>query len=472
MSTTIRTLVVAVLALLGGVLIGLTSTVTSAVTLTATVALIMGGTGLPNPAVFPRYVPNVESYYIAPNTSCQVASCQLVVVRTPEQFFPFIGTMTYDRSVAAGVIDLNTALQNQLSNHPGDSVVIFGYSQSAEIATVEKRNFVNDPTAPPTDQVSFVLIGNPDRPNGGIGERFYPLSFLGATADGATPTDTGYQTTDIAFQYDPVADFPQYPIDILADVNALIGFLDVHATYPNPFVPLPAGLPFFPTALPDGYTPQQLQAAMNDPANRQTYGDTTYITVHALMLPIVQPFVAIAALTHTSLLVVPIVDLVQPTLRTLIELGYNRNIPYGQPTQVGLIPDINRTQLAADLAADAQLGIHDAVSNFGNPTPVPLPPLTPTESPDNAPNSSPNTSPLHAAVVGTPSPTPTPSPPGPKSNVVRTSTNGTSTSGLAATATTNPKPLRTIGQDVSQVAKTVSGLTGGSQKANGPRLGK
>jgi hypothetical protein len=92
---------------LGTVFLSATSTLTSAVMLTGSAALIMGGTGIPDPTAFPNYVPNVTSYYIAPNTSCKIGSCQLVPAITPEQLFPFIGLMTYDQSVAAGVVDLD-----------------------------------------------------------------------------------------------------------------------------------------------------------------------------------------------------------------------------------------------------------------------------------------------------------------------------------------------------------------------------
>ena len=99
--------VAAVLAVLGTVFLSATSTLTSAVMLTGSAALIMGGSGIPNPAAFPNYVPNVERYYIAPNTTCQMPSCLLLPVITPEQLFPFIGLMTYDQLVAAGVVDLD-----------------------------------------------------------------------------------------------------------------------------------------------------------------------------------------------------------------------------------------------------------------------------------------------------------------------------------------------------------------------------
>jgi hypothetical protein len=191
------------------------------------------------------------------------------------------------------------------------------------------------------------------------------IPILNITFNGPpTPTNTGYKTTDIAFQYDPVADFPQYPINILADLNALAGFLGVHATYPNPYLPIPPGIPFFPTGLPGGYTPAQLQQLMNDPANRQTYGDTTYITIPANNLPLLQPLIDIGTDTGLSALTTPIVDLIQPALRVLIELGYDRTIPYGKPTPAGLFPTIDPTKLATDLAAAVGQGIQAALTDL------------------------------------------------------------------------------------------------------------
>jgi PE-PPE domain len=103
---------------------------------------------------------------------------------------------------------------------------------------------------------------------------------------------------------------------------------------------------------------------MNDPSNRQTYGDTTYITIPAMNLPLLQPLLDIGIDTGTSWLTKPIVDLIQPTLRVLIELGYNRSIPYGQPTPAGLFPAIDLVALAANLAAAVGQGIRDALTDL------------------------------------------------------------------------------------------------------------
>ncbi|WP_322789297.1 PE-PPE domain-containing protein [Mycolicibacterium sarraceniae] len=52
--------------------------------------------------------------------------------------------------------------------------MVFGYSQSARIATIVKRDLIaqSDGAEP---SASFVLIDNPNRPNGGIMERFSGL---------------------------------------------------------------------------------------------------------------------------------------------------------------------------------------------------------------------------------------------------------------------------------------------------------
>lgn len=68
----------AIVAVLVSVVLGASLTLTTSVTLTATTALIMGGSGLGNPVVttdagieipIPNYIPNVENYYIAPNST-------------------------------------------------------------------------------------------------------------------------------------------------------------------------------------------------------------------------------------------------------------------------------------------------------------------------------------------------------------------------------------------------------------------
>src|SRR5690349_1055087 len=55
--------------------------------------------------------------------------------------------------------------------------------------------------------------------------------------------------------------------------------------------------------------------------HRQKQGDTYYITLPAKYLPIMQPAVDFAQATGTSALVIPVVNLISPTVQTLIETG-------------------------------------------------------------------------------------------------------------------------------------------------------
>ena len=195
------------------------------------------------------------------------------------------------------------------------------------------------------------------------------------------PTDTTVlprvNTTDIAFQYDGVADFPANPLNVLADLNALAGFWYVHGTYLAPRGTDP------PSALPYGYTIPELEAAMDcsqSPKNCQTFNDTLYITIPAKTLPLMQVFLDVGAATGTSAIVKPLVDLISPVTRVLIETGYDRS-NYGQPMPFNIFTPINPVKLTIDLAKAVVQGIHDALGDLGVSVPgaaVPAPATTST----------------------------------------------------------------------------------------------
>jgi hypothetical protein len=383
--TAVHSVLVGILSVLGGAFLALTSTVTTAVTLAAT-ALIVPGTGEPNPGAITGLEQNAVKYYIVPNTadytaSCPAASCNPVGIPYIAQFWPFPipgwGGLTgskWDVSVASGVTNLQKQLAILHSNPPAGDITIFGYSQGAAVASIEKTALAGL-TAEEKAEYSFVLIGNPERPNGGVFERLAALGtvpILDATFGLPTPTDTGVQTTDIAFQYDGVADFPEYPINLLADLNALAGFAYVHPTYlaPNEGSSL----------LPDGYTEDELLAAEADPANQVQVGDTLYITIPTKTLPILDPLISIGQATGTSALVTPVVDLISPTLRVLIDTGYDPDANPGVPTPFRLIPPVNPVTLASDLVTAAVQGVQavqgDLATGPVEKQPVPLiPPI-------------------------------------------------------------------------------------------------
>ncbi len=205
---------------------------TALVALTAT-ALIMGGTGHPlstpqdSPEFINSYTTDANNDYIVLTGFCGAGSCTPTAVSTPEQFMPVSGAMPFDQSVGQGVTNLDQAINAQPA---GESMVVFGYSQSARIASIQKGNLA---AAGSTLPVSFVLIGNPNRPNGGILERFEGLNIpiLGVTFDGATPTNTDFKTVDITRQYDGWSDFPNNPLNPFATANAIAGIHYLHGDY-------------------------------------------------------------------------------------------------------------------------------------------------------------------------------------------------------------------------------------------------
>jgi PE-PPE domain len=440
--TTIRSLVVAILTLFGSVLVGLASTITSAVTLAAT-ALIVPGTGDPDPGAIGHYEANAIAYYISPTTASCATTCNPVGIPYDAQFAPLglifpgwggLNGATWNVSVQSGVTSLNSAVVDQLSTDPTGDIAIFGYSQGAAVASIEKTNLADVTNK---SQFAFVLIGNIERPNGGLWERLAALGtvpILNVTTGLPTPTDTGIQTTDIAFQYDGVADFPEYPINILGDLNAIGGFEYIHGDYLNPTTKNPGALPY-------GYTPATLAAAIANPANQQVVGDTTYITIPATSLPILYPFENLAAATGTLVLVAPIVNLIQPALQVLIETGYNRT-NYGQPTPFELIPPINPITLTTQLIAAGQEGVNNAVSNLGTMTIVPLPPF-----PDS-PSTPASTTPVTAPEVSATSTTTT-------VKALNTST-PTNTLGATNSASSKPVTLSGVGSDLHQLTTALT----------------
>ena len=88
----------------------------------------------------------------------------------------------------------------------------------------------------PSDDVHFVLVGDTAAPNGGLLERFdspRQRPFRSELRHHVRRSDSGdlYPTDIYTLEYDGFADFPQYPIDPLSDLNAFAGMIYEHLTY-------------------------------------------------------------------------------------------------------------------------------------------------------------------------------------------------------------------------------------------------
>ncbi len=321
-----------------------------------TVGLVMGGTGQPIPP--PSTVTAALDYF---NQIFSVLPSNAVALVTPEGLYPFTGvkSLTLDVSVAQGVQILDNAIKTTLAANPSGSVAVFGTSQSADISSLEMENLANpllNPSPPTANQLGFVLVADEMNPNGGILARFpgfpagQPLQIpsLGFTFYGATPSNTIYPTNIYSLEYDGFVDFPQYPINLVSDLNAFAGIYYVHNTYPAN-----------PLALPPGYNIQQL------PTSPGYTGVTNYYMITTQSgLPLLDPVRAIPVIGN------PIADLLQPDLTTIVNLGYgNPNFGWSQgpadvQTYFGLFPHVSQALIAQDLVTGAQQGAHAFVGDI------------------------------------------------------------------------------------------------------------
>lgn len=305
-------------------------------TAAADVALIMGPSGFPVPP--PTYLNALNKLYV------QVLhpGATPVPLTTPEGLYPITGvnSLKLNTSVAQGVATLNNAILQQIA--AGNHVDVVGYSQSSTVSSLVMSQLAAE-HVPPSD-VSFILVGDPSNPNGGFLERFVGGSIpsFGVTANltGATPSNL-YPTSIYTKEYDGFADFPQYPINLLSDLNAYAGIAFDHTAYAN-------------------LTPQQISGA----TNLGTFGNTTYYMLPTNNLPLLEPLRWIPFGN-------PLADLVQPDLTVLVDLGYGSTTqgwspgPPNVPTPFGLFPtNINPATVVTALAQGIPEGVHNAISDL------------------------------------------------------------------------------------------------------------
>jgi hypothetical protein len=315
--------------------------------------LFIGPSGVPIPP--PSYLSAVLPWVNFNGTNI-VSLADALPVFTPEGFYPNTGikTLPVTTSVSEGVTILESTINQQLFPTTGTgvpSVSVLGYSQSAIISSLVMRDLLNGtyPFTPPSvHQLNFTLLGDQMAPNGGIFERFVGLNLpsLGYNFYGATPPNTPYGTSIYTLQYDGYADFPQYPINFLSDLNAFAGIYYVHGTYPH----------INPSALPPNDHLIELPGSASLPGGT---GATNYFMITQPNLPLLNPVRAIPVIGN------PIADLLQPDLTYLVNWGYGNPSfgystgPANVPTPFGVLPPLSDTlALPGDLAIGTQQGIN------------------------------------------------------------------------------------------------------------------
>lgn len=268
---------------------------------TAAIAVIVGGTKSPVPLPTPAAPGSSPlSEWIASRTDSQDE------LDYPAQLWPATGlfSLSLDESSYRGL----TALHEIIRTTPGAKMPL-GLSQGSVVITRWLQTYADDPDAPPASELEFVLLANPDRPNGGMLARFPKVTvpIMGATFWGPTP-ETQYKTLDVVREYDGFADFPEDPLNLLAVANALLGVVYLHSDYSGVDIDSPDNLV-------------------------QHSGNTTYVMVPTERLPLLQPIrdlLAVVGRTET-----PLLDAIEPTLKALIDTGYDRSTVTHTPFRPG-----------------------------------------------------------------------------------------------------------------------------------------
>jgi hypothetical protein len=341
-----------------------------------TVSLVMGGSGLQ--ILSPDEVANANEVYVLPHFPGAIPQ----PLGYPAQLYPLHGAHQgfLDDSEQQGQKILDAAIKTQLAD--GHHVVVWGTSQSATVETLEMRHLASLPPdeQPSPDQLAFVNYGDPNLPNGGMLDRFdapgvpdnLTLPSLGITFNGPTPADTPYPTVIYTGEYDGFADFPRYPLNLLADLNALIGIPFVHDHGSSK-----------PASLID--TAFQLETSPGYD------GDTTYYLVPTPDLPLLEPLRAVPVVGN------PLADLLQPDLTVLVNLGYGPdNVGYSEYPDVftpfGLFPDVDPATVLDNLVAGAKEGVGNFLADLKEISPSSImaditsagPQVTPLDlNPDN-----------------------------------------------------------------------------------------
>jgi len=345
------------------------------------IGLVMGGSGLPIPGS--GYVGAANELYINnplhpnfPDTTYPDPYANGLF--TPEGWYPIEGVhnlyinypldadgfSSQSTSVGQGVTILENAINSNLA--ADDASTVFGYSQSAIISTqvMELLDPTNTPggSSVPSGDLQFLLIGDPNNPNGGLLERFngfettsgqtvpdqLNLPSLGVAFDGATPSDS-FPTDIYTLEYDGLADFPRYPLDFFSDLNAFLGFAEIHGTY------LDGGV--------DGVGPTAEQIADATLLPGSALDGATDSLTNYYMIDETAPLV--------SLLPQSLQELLGPDLTYLINLGYGDgslgysvtpDSPADVATPFGLFPDVSLSTVLSTLATDTEQGFENLMS--------------------------------------------------------------------------------------------------------------
>lgn len=295
------------------------STVSAPVTLTATV-LAMGGLGYED--VDPDLIRRALGGYFADADA-------VVGLPWPGQMAPWNGTLTLGQSVAVGLENMDAAVRST----PGQKIVV-GASGTTLVVDEEMRRLANDPTAPPADELSFVVMGDANR---GAFKFFRGVKL--PIFDYTVPQIpvTKYNVLVVKGEYDGIGDWPDRWWNVLADLNALAGTGLLQQIIPEDIVDKYALEEWGSVHYEAMFADLSKVPAKNVTVSQNSEGGitTTYL-VPTADLPLLRPLKKLGVPQDA-------IDGLTKVLRPIIDSAYYRN----DPPSVGTSPVAQRVNTAS-----------------------------------------------------------------------------------------------------------------------------
>ena len=218
-----------------------------------------------------------------------------VLIHYPASLF---GGGTPNQHIDIGVERLDAAIAAMQK-----PLAVVGQSQGTVVLDRERARLENDPNAPASDQLQFVLFNSPTR---GLATTLFregtriPIVDVTLTP----PVESRYDTSVVIHEYDIWGDFPDRPWNLLTLANAIMTMAFVHQLAYD---------------VPAQIAPENITTTVNSKGAT----DTTYF-VPAPTLPLTETLRVLGVPDKA-------VDALDRVIRPAIDAGYSRNDKPGDP---------------------------------------------------------------------------------------------------------------------------------------------